>query len=243
MPAVVVFGATSAIAQAAARKLASGSRMHLVARDAAKLAAVAQDLTARGASVTTAEVDLGDLAACAAAVDGAVAALGTIDVALLAHGIMTPQADAERSYAATEPMLRVNFLSYVAILTPLANAMETARSGVIAVISSVAGDRGRQSNYVYGTSKAAVSAFTQGLRNRLCKSGVHVLTIKPGFVSTPMTAGIDQGPLFASAEVVGDGIHRAILKKRNVAYLPWFWLGIMAIIKAIPEAVFKKLRL
>jgi len=137
----------------------------------------------------------------------------------------------------------VNFTSAVALLTPLANRFETARAGCIAVISSVAGDRGRQSNYVYGCAKGGLDRFLEGLRNRLFRSGVAVITLKPGFVDTPMTAGMRQGPLFASARRAGRAVHRAIERRRDVAYIPWFWRPIMAIIRALPEPVFKRLRL
>ena len=242
---VAVFGASSAMAQGAARRFAAGgARFYLVGRDAAKLAVLAADLKARGAAeVTTEALDLAQVEALAALVERVVTRLQGVDVALLAHGVLGDQAAEEASYAAAEAALRVNFLSFVAILTPLAQAMETARRGTIAVISSVAGDRGRQSNYVYGTAKGALTVFAQGLRNRLQKSGVHVLTVKPGFVSSPMTAHLKQGPLFVPADVVGEGIFRAIRARRDVAYLPGFWLVIMLVIKMVPEAVFKRLKL
>jgi short-subunit dehydrogenase len=130
------------------------------------------------------------------------------------------------------------------LLTHLANRFEAQKHGSIAVISSVAGDRGRQSNYVYGTAKGAVTIFLQGLRNRLHKSGVQVLTIKPGFVDTPMTAGIyKKGPLWAAPEAIARSIQSGIEKRRDVIYTPLFWMGIMSIIKAIPEWIFKKLKL
>jgi hypothetical protein len=122
--------------------------------------------------------------------------------------------------------------------------MALAGTGSIVLISSVAGDRGRQSNYFYGTSKAAVTTFAQGLRNHLFNSGVHVLTIKPGFVDTPMTAAITKGgPLWASPEQIADCIEKGLQKKRNVVYAPWFWQIIMLVIQHIPETVFKRLGL
>lgn len=242
---IVIFGATSAIAQATARQFAPRHpRMILVARDRDKLASVADDLTARGAQVVESIcADLADF-------DGHEAVLATIrerfdgvDLALFAHGVLGDQKAAEADYQEAERIFRINFLSIVSLITPLANDMERRGRGSLVVVSSVAGDRGRQSNYVYGTSKAALNAFCQGLRNRLHPKGVQVLTVKPGFVDTPMTAGLKQGPLFASAEAVGRGIAKAVMKGRNEVYLPWFWCGIMTIIKAIPEAIFKRLRL
>ncbi len=153
------------------------------------------------------------------------------------------QKEAEHSYEETEKVLRVNVLSVVALLTPVANAFEARGSGTICVISSVAGDRGRQSNYVYGTAKGALNVFLQGLRNRLFKTGAKVVTIKPGFVSTPMTAHLDQGPLFADPDKIGRGVVDAVDRGANEVYLPGFWRPIMGAIRSIPEAVFKRLSL
>ena len=139
--------------------------------------------------------------------------------------------------------MQTNALSVISLLTLLANHFEQQRHGCIAVISSVAGDRGRQSNYVYGTAKGALSIFLQGLRNRLHKSGVQVLTVKPGFVDTPMTASLPKGPLWATPEKVAEDIDKAIENKRNVLYTPSFWFLIMAIIKSVPESIFKRLSL
>ena len=132
----------------------------------------------------------------------------------------------------------------ISLLTHLGNRFELQRQGSIVVISSVAGDRGRQSNYVYGTAKRAVSIFLQGLRQRLHKSGVQVLTVKPGFVDTPMTAGFDKkGLLWVGPEVIAQCICAGVEKKRDVVYAPWFWWGVMGGIRAVPEWVFKKLKL
>jgi short-subunit dehydrogenase len=137
-----------------------------------------------------------------------------------------------------------NAVSIIALLTRFANIVEQQRRGTIAVISSVAGDRGRQSNYLYGSAKAALSTFCDGLRARLFKVGAHVVTIKPGFVATPMTAGLPlPGPLVATPEKVAGDIVRAIEKGKDVIYTPWFWWGIMLIIRSIPGRVFKRLSL
>ena len=131
----------------------------------------------------------------------------------------------------------------VSILNIVADDFERCGSGVIAGISSVAGDRGRQSNYVYGTAKAAVSTFAQGLRHRLARTGVSVITIKPGLVDTPMTASFKKGALWASPDAVAARIERAIERRDDIVYTPWFWRWIMLIIKALPEPIFKKTRL
>ena len=150
-------------------------------------------------------------------------------------------ADARAALAAVD----VNFTSVVSLCTELANLLETQGSGSLAVISSVAGDRGRQSNYVYGAAKAGLSAFLQGLRNRLHPVGVQVLTIKPGFVATKMTEHLPNrsGPLWAQPDEIAAGIFSAIQKGKNEVYLPRFWALIMLIIKLLPEAVFKRLKL
>ncbi|MBZ0308192.1 MAG: SDR family NAD(P)-dependent oxidoreductase, partial [Anaerolineae bacterium] len=139
--------------------------------------------------------------------------------------------------------ININFLSTVSILTPLANIFEQQKRGVIAVISSVAGDRGRGSNYIYGTAMGAKSIFLQGLRNRLAKSNVTVLTIKPGFVDTPMTAHLKKNPLYASPRTVGKAIYKAMKTERDILYVPFFWMFVMMIIRNIPERIFKKLSL
>ena len=149
------------------------------------------------------------------------------------------QREAEASYYVTEGVLLTNVLSPISLLTLLGNYCERERQGTLAVISSVAGDRGRGSNYVYGTSKAALTAFVSGLRNRLDRHGVNVITIKPGFVITPMTAGMKLGPLAATPQAIAAGIAGALRKRRDVVYLPWFWRIIMGIIKAVPERIFK----
>jgi short-subunit dehydrogenase len=242
---ILVVGATSAIASETARRYAAyGSRLFLTGRHAERLQAVAADLRARGAAaVETAVLDVTDHGRCQEIVEAAWSAFGGLDVALLAHGTLPDQSRCQESAEQAVAALDVNFVSAVALLTPLANRFEAARHGCIAVITSVAGDRGRQSNYVYGAAKGGLDRYLEGLRNRLFRSGVAVVTLKPGFVDTPMTAGLRQGPLFVSARRAGAAVHRAIERRRNVAYIPWFWRPIMAIIRAIPETAFKRLRL
>lgn len=246
MRRILIIGATSAIAEATARIFAArGDALFLVARNADHLQAIAADLDVRGAARTaTATLDVADFSAHHAIVDRAERELGGVDMVLIAHGTLSDQGECQKSIDDLRREFDVNALSTMALLTVLANAFETRKSGTLAVISSVAGDRGRQSNYVYGSAKAAVSAFLSGLRQRLAKSNVHVLTIKPGFVDTPMTTGIGKkGVLWSSPDRVASGIVRAIDKRRNVVYLPWFWRPIMLAIRHIPEPMFKKLRL
>jgi short-subunit dehydrogenase len=244
-PRVLIVGATSAIATETARVYAAyGARLFLTGRDGARLDGVAADLRVRGAgAVETAVLDVTDRRRGPEVLESAWAAFGGLDVALLAHGVLPDQARCQASADETLAAIDVNLTSTVALLTPLANRFEASRAGCIAVITSVAGDRGRQSNYVYGAAKGGLDRFLEGLRNRLFRSGVSVVTLKPGFVDTPMTAGVRQGPLFASARRAGRAVHRAIERRRDVAYIPWFWRPIMAIVRALPEPVFKRLRL
>lgn len=245
MKKILIVGATSAIARSTQRLWAErGDALFLLARSEEKLAAVAKDLRVRGAAdVHYAAADLSDPSKHSALIEEAAEKLGGLDVVLIAYGSLPEQRSLEPTYQATEEALRTNFLSVVSWLTPLANRFEAQKSGTLAVISSVAGDRGRSSNYIYGTAKGALSIFLQGLRNRLHKAGVNVLTIKPGFVDTPMTADIKKNALFATPEQVAKGIVRAIDKGADVAYLPGFWRGVMLIIGAIPERIFKRLNL
>lgn len=243
--AVLALGATSAIAEATLRLFAArGARFFLVARNADKLNAVAADLRTRGAvSVATFVMDLDDTAAHPAMLAAAAENLGTIELALLAHGVLGDQSRAEASYPVAEAILGTNFMAPVSLITWLANYFEASHQGTLAVISSVAGDRGRKSNYVYGASKGALNVFLDGVRNRIDRSGVQVLTIKPGFVSTPMTAHLPPSPLFAQPSAVARGIVKAIEKRKDVVYVPAFWALIMLIIRTIPGRIFKKLNL
>ncbi|SEW16874.1 SDR family oxidoreductase [Luteibacter sp. 329MFSha] len=245
MQRVLIIGATSAIAEATARLYAErGARLHLVARNRPRLDTIADDLLVRGApEVTRASLDVGDFAAHAAALDDAWVALGEVDVVLIAHGTLPDQKACEASVETALAEFATNGTSTIALLTLIANRMQAARRGSIAVISSVAGDRGRASNYLYGSAKAAVTTFLSGLRQRMAKHGVDVVTIKPGFVDTPMTRDFKKGALWAKPEDVAAGIVKAIDKGRPVAYLPWFWFGIMTVIRSIPEFLFKRLSL
>ncbi|MFA7293087.1 MAG: SDR family oxidoreductase [Rhodocyclaceae bacterium] len=245
MKRVLIIGATSAIAEAAARQWATqGASLFLVGRKAERLQAIAADLQVRGAKLATTHVmEATDMAAHEPMLAAAEQALGGIDIALIAHGTLPDQKACEASVELTLQEININGLSVIALATRLANRMEAQGSGSIAVISSVAGDRGRQSNYVYGAAKGMVTRFLQGLRNRLAKKGVQVLTIKPGFVDTPMTAAFKKGALWAQPDAVARGILAAIESGRNEVYLPGFWCLIMAIIRHIPEPIFKKLSL
>lgn len=242
---VLIIGATSAIAEATARRYAArGARLFLVARDAAKLTGIAADLRVRGAAdVGQANLDINRLDAHADVLDQAWQLLQSVDVVLIAHGTLPDQSACESSVEKALAEFATNGTSTIALMTALGNRLEAQRTGTLAVISSVAGDRGRQSNYLYGAAKAAVSTFASGMRQRLAKVGVNVLTIKPGFVDTPMTHAFRKGALWATPDAVARGIVRAADRGRSVAYLPWFWQPIMLIIRHIPEFIFKRLKL
>lgn len=245
MKRILIVGATSAIAEAAARVWAAqGHGLYLVGRARERLQVLAADLRVRGASQAACSVlDVTELERHAEVLDAACAALGGIDIVLVAHGTLPDQAACEQDAALALREFHVNATATIALLTLLANRLQAQGQGTIAVITSVAGDRGRQSNYLYGSAKAAVATFLQGLRNRLHHHGVRVLTIKPGFVDTPMTAAFPKGPLWASPEAVGRAIARAVERGAEVAYVPGFWLFIMLAIRHIPERVFKRMRL
>lgn len=245
---VIIFGATSAIAEHTARQLvAQGASLYCIGRNQQKLDAMIEDLKVRAndnQQIVGAAADLTDSTQHEALIGAAETTLGKMDGVLVAHGTLPDQEACQADAARMREEVETNALSVMSLLTLLANRFEKQRSGVIAVISSVAGDRGRQSNYVYGAAKGMVSIFAQGLRNRLAKSNVDVVTIKPGFVDTPMTAEFDKsGPLWAKPEQVAAGIIKAMQKGKGDVYLPWFWWGIMQVIKHIPEAIFKRLSL
>jgi decaprenylphospho-beta-D-erythro-pentofuranosid-2-ulose 2-reductase len=242
---VMIVGATSALAHETAKLYAKeGAELFLVGRNAAKVTAVCQDLQVRGAKrVETYILDLAQTDQHEAMVNNAVATLGKLDAVLIAHGTLSDQEACQQSVEKTLDDINNNALSIISLLTILANYFEKQKDGTIAVISSVAGDRGRQSNYVYGASKALINTFMSGLRNRLYKSGVKVVNIKPGTVDTPMTAHLKKGLLFASAPKVGADIYEAMLKGKDVVYTPFFWRFIMLILIHVPEFVFKRLNL
>jgi short-subunit dehydrogenase len=245
MQKILIIGATSAIAEATARRWAArGDALYLVARDGKRLEAIAADLRVRGASrVGCCTMDARATGEHAAMLAAAQNEIGEIDAALIAHGTLPDQRACEASVALTLAEIETNALSVIAFATLIAGEFDRRGTGSLAVISSVAGDRGRQSNYVYGAAKGMVGLFLQGLRNRLYKRGVHVLTIKPGLVDTPMTAAFPKGALWAKPSAIAAGIVEAIDRRRDVVYLPAFWALVMFVIRHLPEAIFKRLSL
>ena len=242
---VLILGATSGIAQAVSRCFAAeGARLFLVARDREKLQSLTCDLRIRGAeSVETYEADLSDARSFPLILSQSLAVWGGLDAALIAYGTLPDQRLLENDPILLRESLEINYFSPVSLLMQLAKAFEEQRSGVLAVIGSVAGDRGRRSNYVYGSAKAALATFVAGLGLRLAGSGVRVVLIKPGWISTPMTAHLPQNFLFVSAERAGREVYGAIISPRAIVYIPWYWRWIMVFIRLIPERVFAKLNL
>lgn len=242
---ILAVGASSVIIHETLKNFAAdGAELFLVARNADKLTIVRDDLLARGAKrVESYTLDLNQFDEHQTMLDAAIEQLKGLDVVLMGHGTLGDQSASQASVELTLHELNTNFLSAVSLLTLIANYMEKQGRGSITVISSVAGDRGRGSNYIYGTAMAGKTAFLQGLRNRLAKSGVHVLTVKPGFVDTPMTAQVKKNALFADPSDVGLAIYKAMKAGKNDLYVPFFWRYIMLIIIHIPEFIFKRLSL
>ncbi len=244
MNKIVVLGATSGIALVADRQLArQGCELLLVARSPERLAALQTDLVARGArQVLTYSADLASIPQHAAVFDFVRRTFPGFDTVFLAYGSMHDQKDSEASVETLLAELQVNYVSAAAILTLFAADLERRRTGCLAAITSVAGDRGRRSNYVYGSAKGALSLFLQGLRSRLHPAGVRVITIKPGPVRTPMTDRLPNSARFADPERVARDIVRALERRSpDVLYTPRIWRCIMAAVRHIPETICKRL--
>ena len=243
MTKILVIGATSFIAEHCARIWADrGDALYLVARNKERLNTISADLRIRGAVHTdTFYTDLNNMGNHAAILDAAETSLDGIDTVLIAHGTLSNQKSCEKSVEETLEEIKTNALSTISLLTIIANRFEARQSGAIAVISSVAGDRGRASNYLYGSAKAMVTTFTSGLRQRLNKSNVAVITLKPGFVDTPMTAEFKKGLLWAKPAAVAAKIVKAIDARKCEVYVPSFWWFVLTVINIIPTNLFKRI--
>jgi short-subunit dehydrogenase len=244
MKKIVILGATSGIALGVQRLLARlGCELLLVARSPERLADLQSDLSVRGAQqVLTYRADMASIQQHAAIFEFARSTFPDFDTVLLAYGSMHDQKDSETAVDTLLEELHVNFVSAAAILTLFAADLERRRTGCLAAITSVAGDRGRRSNYVYGSSKGALSLFLQGLRSRLHPAGVRVMTIKPGPVQTPMTDHLPNFARFADPEEVARDIVRALERRSpDVLYTPKVWRYIMTAVQQIPETIFKRL--
>lgn len=244
---IVIVGATSAIAEHCARLwlAQAAADLTLLGRDAQRLERVAADLRARSpqSDIRVVQAQFLDSTAIAAIVDS-LAAQGRIDIALIAHGNLPDQAQCQSDLAAARQALEVNGLSPVLYAEAFAGHMEKANHGTLAIIGSVAGDRGRKSNYVYGAAKGLVTRYAEGLQHRLAGTQVRVVLVKPGPTDTPMTAHLKgQGAKLASVESVAQQIVNAVEAGKPVVYAPGKWLLIMTIIRLLPRAVFHKLNI
>lgn len=247
MPSVVIFGAASEIARAMADEFArKGYALALAGRNTGELEVIADDLRIRHQRPChVLPFDAEDLESHAGLVDTCTAAFGALpDGVVVCFGFLPDQAAAQRDFALAKKCLDVNHTGAMSVLERFAAEMEARRWGFLAAVSSVAGDRGRKSNYHYGAAKAALTTYLEGLRHRLHASGVRVTTLKPGFVDTRMTFGMKvPAPLLTSAEKAGRLCVRAILRGRGTAYVPEYWRLILLLIRHLPEFIFKKTNL
>lgn len=240
---VLIVGATSAIASEVARLYAaSGHALYLLARDPERLAALVTELEDGGADLRGhASGDLDEFERNAERVAAAIEALGTLDIALIAHGYLGDQRRSEASLEEALKILDTNLASPISLLIPLANHFEAQGAGHLAAITSVAGERGRPRNFTYGAAKGGLSRYLEGQRSRLRPRGVFVHNIKLGPVDTPMTANHPKNALFAEKRAVARVIVRALQGRRHAVYVPWFWGLIMAVVRLLPETVFQRL--
>jgi len=243
MQTVLILGATSDMAEAIAYAYAEkGNHVILAARNSARLERTRADMEIRfGQSPAVVEFDAQDFASHGTFYGNLPAAP---DVVVCVFGYLGDNEKALADFAEARQIINVNYTGAVSILNVAANALAAKGSGTIIGISSVAGERGRQSNFHYGSAKAGFTAYLSGLRNYLFHKNVHVLTVKPGFVKTKMTAGMPLNPkLMATPQQIAKDVVRAAAKKKNVLYSLWMWKYIMAIIRNIPEGMFKKMKL
>ncbi len=241
---ILIIGATSAIAKSAARIYAEhNNALHLIARNEEKLEELCCDLKIRGATAASYSVlDLNKFAEHQATLNSAFAKLSGADIVLICHGSLPDQERVENDFIQAQKEINTNGLSVISLLTSLAPKLIEQRQGTIAVITSVAGDRGRQPNFVYGAAKSLVSTYLQGLRGRLLAHNIHVLDIRPGPVDSPMTAQYEKGMLWSSPERVAAKIVKSIKKKNHTVYAPAYWQAIMLVVRSIPDFIFKRLK-
>jgi decaprenylphospho-beta-D-erythro-pentofuranosid-2-ulose 2-reductase len=243
---ILIIGATSTICRHIALELVRpNDKVCLAARDTSELSRIAADLRIRNNPdlLLVRKFDTNDFDTHQSMVGEVSTLLGGLDVVLVGTGALGDQIAARSSIPAITNIINSNFVGIATVLAPIAELMERAGQGKIAVLTSVAGDRGRQSNYVYGSAKSGMSAYLGGLRNRLFRHGVTVTTVKLGFVDTKMIAGMSNAFLRASPEAVAKKIVERLEAGAAITYIPWFWRYILLIIIHIPEVIFKRLKL
>lgn len=243
MPTVLILGAASDMAIAIGKKFASkGFNIQLAARDVLRLDPLKSDILIRyNVSASLHEFDALDFDSHADFFNS----LAVIpDVTVCVFGYLGENENARSDWKEAEKIIHSNYTGAVSILNTISSVYAGQKKGTIVGISSVAGERGRQSNYIYGSAKAGFSAYLSGLRNRMFREGVHVVTVQPGFVYTRMTENIKLPPLLTAKPIdVAEVVYNAVNKKKNIVYVKWFWRWIMLIIISIPEFIFKKLKL
>ena len=246
MPTVLILGANAGIGRALAGEFASHQHdLILAGRDLEELQALAADLNLRhNVSARAERVDVLDFDILESRLAACIALAGnSLEGVVLCTGYLGDPETARKDLNEARRILDTNFTGSALALNVMANYFEQKRRGFICALSSVAGERGRQSNYLYGSAKGGLSTYLQGLRNRLYHSGVHVITVKPGFVDTRMAFGKVKLPLVAPPEAVARDIYHAVERRKNIVYVPWFWRFIMLMVCSIPEGLFKKLRM
>jgi decaprenylphospho-beta-D-erythro-pentofuranosid-2-ulose 2-reductase len=237
-------GATRGMGRALARRLAErGDAVFLLGRDPAELARSARDLESRGAPapVGTAELDLAAPAGFAAALDAADRTLGRFDTLVVTGGLLGRQEDLATDAARLERLLQVNFTGTVVLCQMVAERLAARGGGTVCAFSSVAGDRARRSNYLYGASKAGLSAFLDGLGQAYAERGVRVVCVRPGFIRTEMTAGLPVPPFAGEPDAVAGTVLAALQAGRPVVYAPGAWRWIMLVVRALPRALIRRL--
>lgn len=241
---VLIIGATSAIAKATARLYAQqGCSLHLIGRREDQLETLSADLLVRGASQLSHSVlDLNKFSEHEKTLDAVFEELGSVDIALICHGSLPDQDKVEKNFKQAQKEINTNGMSVISLVTELAPRFIEQQQGTIAVITSVAGDRGRQPNFVYGAAKSLVSTYLQGLRGKLLAHNVHIVDIRPGLVDSPMTAQFPKGPLWSSPELVAQKIVKSIRRGSHTVYAPGYWRIIMLVVNVIPEFIFKRLK-
>jgi len=245
MKTLIVFGATSAISQAYLNRVAKRcEQIVLLARNEQQLQQVTSHVEAlSAATVRSIACDLADVSEHEQVIKDVFSGADDVECVLISYGVLTDQERCNTDVAYLLEQFNLNGTSTISLSAHVGRELAAQGSGTLAVIGSVAGDRGRRSNYCYGAAKSSVDSFLSGQRGFLSQSGVNVLTIKPGFVDTPMTSAFKKGFLWASPDKVAADIDSAIGKRRSILYTPWFWRYIMLIIKSIPEFIFRRLPL